>query len=179
MLRNDLDYLQILGRHAISTHLTTHTGTLKHFSGIRTSTDRTGFTLAVILTVRRLSYTAETMALHYALETFTFRCTNYIHVGRIIEQFNRKGITQIQFLLKTCELGQVALGRYSSFLKMSHQRIRRILLLCVHETNLHSSVTIGFYILHLSNHTRTSFDNSAWYILTLGTENGSHSDFLS
>ena len=39
--------------------------------------------------------------------------------------------------------------------------------------------TVLFRSLHLRNNTGTSFNHSAWYVLTLGTENGSHSDFFS
>ena len=54
-----------------------------------------------------------------------------------------------------------------------------MLFLLVLETYLNSCIAIFFYTLNLSNYTRTSFDNSAWYIFTISTENGCHSDFLS
>ena len=42
-----------------------------------------------------------------------------------------------------------------------------------------SFVSVCFYSLNLSNNTRTCFDNRAWYIFSIGTENGCHSDFFS
>lgn len=54
-----------------------------------------------------------------------------------------------------------------------------MLLLLILEAQLNSCIAIFFDTLNLSNNTRTCFDNSAWYVLTLGTENGCHSDFLS
>ena len=47
------------------------------------------------------------------------------------------------------------------------------------ETQLYSFVAIFLQSLDLCNHTRTHFDNSAWKIFSLGTENGCHSDFFS
>ena len=44
---------------------------------------------------------------------------------------------------------------------------------------LYGGITIFFYRANLCDNARTSLNNSAWYVLTLGTENGSHSDFLS
>ena len=44
---------------------------------------------------------------------------------------------------------------------------------------LYSGITIFLYCTELRNNARTSLDNGAWNILSLGTENGSHSDFLS
>ncbi len=45
--------------------------------------------------------------------------------------------------------------------------------------NLHGAVAIFLYRADLRNNTGTSLNNSAWYVFTLGTENGSHSDFFS
>ena len=105
--------------------------------------------------------------------------SDYINECAVSKQLNGDGVTQIQFLFETCELGQVSLGRYSGFLEVSHQRCRGILLLCLLITELDSAVAILLHTFHLSNNTRTYFDNSAWYVLTLGTEYGCHSDFLS
>ena len=127
----------------------------------------------------RLTYTTEVMSLHYALETSTFGSTDNINELCSVEQLYAYGITQIQLCLKFFELGQVFLGSYSSFLKVTHQSLSGTLLLCILETKLNGCITIFLYCLHLSNYTRTCFDNSAWYIFTIGTENGCHSDFLS
>ncbi len=119
------------------------------------------------------------MTLHYSLEAVTLRYSNYIYIVTSFKHFNGYGVAKVQFLVEACELGQVSLGSHSSLLEVSHQGCRSILLLCLLETELNGIVTILLYTLDLSNHTRTQFDNSAWYILTLGTEYGSHSDFLS
>jgi len=44
---------------------------------------------------------------------------------------------------------------------------------------LYSGITIFLDCTQLRDNTRPSFDNGAWNILSISTENGSHSDFLS
>ena len=125
-----------------------------------------------MLTVGSLAYTTETMALNNALETLTFGSSDNVYELGTVKQFYCYSVTQIQFSLKFFELGQVFLGCYSSLLEVTHQRLCSVLLLLVLEAQLNSCIAVLFY-------TRTCFDNSAWYILTLGTENGCHSDFFS
>ena len=132
-----------------------------------------------MLTVSSLAYTTETMTFNNTLKTFTFGSSDNINELGTVEQFDCYSVTQIQFSLKFFELGQVFLGCYSSFFEVSHQRLCSVLLLLVLEAQLNSCIAVLFYSFHLSNNTRTCFDNSAWYILTLGTENGCHSDFFS
>ena len=62
---------------------------------------------------------------------------------------------------------------------LPHQRFGSMFFLFVLETYLNSRIAVFLNTLNLSNYTRTSFDNSAWYIFTISTENGCHSDFLS
>ncbi len=131
-----------------------------------------------MLTMSRLAYTTETMSLNNALEALTFRSSYHIHKRFTLKDVNGNGITKVQ-CIKSFELSQVFLGCYSSLLKVAQQRLRGMLFLLILETQLNSSIAIFFYSLYLSNNTRTCFDNSAWYIFTLGTENGCHSDFFS
>ena len=165
--------------NTVATHLSTHAHTLEHLSGIRAGTDRTGLAQTVILTVSALAYATKAVTLHYALETMSLGSCNNIHISSVGKEVNGECITQIQLLRKTCELGQVSLGCHTSLGKVTLQRSRYVLLLSVSESKLNGIIAILLYALHLSDNTRTQFDNSAWYILTLGTENGSHSDFLS
>ncbi len=165
--------------HAVATHLATHAQTLKYLCGVRTCADRTRLTQTVILSVSSLTYTTETMTLNYTLEAMSLGSTYYINISNIVEQLNSDRVTEIQLLLKTCELGQVSLGSGTGFLKVTHERSSRILLLSLLETKLNSCIAILLDTLNLRNHTRTSFDNSAWHILAISTEYGCHSDFLS
>ena len=132
-----------------------------------------------MLTVSSLAYTTETVTLNNALEALTLGSTYNVNKLCVVEQFHRNGITQIQFSLKFLELSQVPLGSYSSLLEVSHQGLGSVLLFLILEAQLYSGIAVFFYSFHLSNNTRTCFDNSAWYVFTLGTENGCHSDFFS
>ena len=82
-------------------------------------------------------------------------------------------------LLVIDELCKVTLRSYTSLLEVAEQRSGDILLLGVLETYLNGCITIILYGLDLSHYTRTAFDYCARHILAVGTENGSHSDFLS
>ena len=44
---------------------------------------------------------------------------------------------------------------------------------------LYSGITIFFYCTDLRDYAWTSLNDGAWNIFSIGTENGSHSDFLS
>ena len=44
---------------------------------------------------------------------------------------------------------------------------------------LYGGITIFFNRTQLRDNTRTSLDDGAWNVLSISTENGSHSDFLS
>ncbi len=168
-----------MNSYSVTTHLSAHAHSFEYFCRVRTSTNRTRLTGTIVLTVSSLAYTTKTMSFNNALETFTFGGSDNVYEVNVIEQIYSNSITEIQFILKSFELSQVLLGRYSGFFEVTHQRLRSMLFLLLLETQLNGSIAIFFYGLHLSNNTRTSFDNSAWYIFTLGTENGCHSDFFS
>jgi len=132
-----------------------------------------------MLTVSSLTHTTKTMSFYYTLKTLTLRSTNNVNKASVVKHFYSNGITQIQLCFKFFELSQVSLRCYSCSFKMSHQRFSCMFFLFVLETQLNSCIAIFFYSFNLSNNTRTCFDNSAWYIFTIGTENGCHSDFFS
>ena len=178
MLWNYLNYLKVVCSHLLVTHLTAHRHVLEHARRSGTSTDRTGLTQTVILTVSSLTYTTETMTLNDALESFTLRCACYINVSSIVEKFHCDYVTEV-VLLVISELGQVSLWCCTSLLEVTHHLLGSVLFLLVLEAHLHSCVAIFLDSLYLSYNTRTYFDNSAWHILALSTENGCHSDFSS
>src|SRR5690554_6972272 len=76
------------------------------------------------------------------------------------------------------ELGQVSLGRYPGFFKVPFFSVRRVFVFFINKPELNGIVTVVVNGFYLSNHARTCFDNSAWNIFSLGTENGCHSDFF-
>ena len=97
----------------------------------------------------------------------------------ILKDVDLDSVAQLVVSRETFELGQVSHWGYSCLFKVTHKRLCCMLLSGFLETELKSIVAVMFTCLDLSNHTRTQFDNSAWRIYTIGTENGSHSDFLS
>ena len=111
-------------------------------------------------------------------DTVTVDLFNDVEYVDVVEQFNCDCVTEVMFLVKL-ELGQVLLWCCTSLLEDSEHWLGGILLFSLTKSQLKGSIAILLYGLHLSNNTRTSFDNSARYILTVGTENGCHSDFSS
>ena len=179
MLGENFNDLEVLNGNTLITHLAGHAKTLEHFSGIRAGTDRTGGAETVVLTVSLLTHTAETVTLNYALETFTFAGTNNIYETTFLEEFYSESISESGDSFERFELGQVSLRSHTGFLEVTGHRLSGVLLFLVDEANLNSLVTVFFKGFDLSDYARTYFDNSARNILSVGTENGCHSDFLS
>ena len=155
-----------------------HAEAFEDLSGVRTSTDRTGCTEAVVLTVSGLTHSAESVAFYDALEAFTFAGADNVHETTFSEEVYSESVSQCGGIFKL-ELGQVSLRGYTGFFEVAGHRLGSVFLFFVLETQLHSLITIFFDSFNLSNHTRTYFDNGARNIFSVGTENGCHSDFLS
>ena len=125
-----------------------------------------------------LAHTTETVALHNAGETFTLARTYDVNVWGVVEQLDGYHVSKVVLFIK-CELGQVSLWCCAGLLEVSHQRMARVLLWFLLETHLNCVVAIFLDTFDLSDNTRTYFDNSAWNVLSIDTEHGCHSDFLS
>ena len=125
------------------------------------------------------SAAAETVALYNALETLTFGGADDVDKIILGEEVNSNGIAEFVLAVETLELGQVALGGHAGFLEVTEFGLGAVLLLLLLKSELEGIVAIGLNGFHLANHTRTYFDNSARKVLSVGTENGCHSDFLS
>ena len=179
MLRHDFQHLKVLHGNALITGLTGHTGSFENLSGVRAGTYRTGSTQTVVLTVGGLSDTAESVATYDAFEAFTFRGSDDIYIVGSFEKVDRDDVAGFVSLIKSFELGQVSLGGYSGFFEVAHFGLGGVFLFLIEETHLYGFVSVSFNRLYLSNYAGTYFDNSAWNIFSLGTENGCHSDFFS
>ena len=179
MFGKNLYYLKILNGNTFITHLAGHAEAFEHFCGVGASAYRTGSAEAVMLTVSLLTHTAETVAFHYALVSFAFGGTYHVNETTFLEEVNGECGTQLGCGVEIFELGQVSLGSYSGFLEVTGLGFCGVLLFLFHEAYLNSLVAVFFKSLDLSNYAGTYFDNSARYVLTVGTENGCHSDFLS
>ena len=178
MFRDYLNNLQVLSSHTLTAHLTTHAQTLEHLCRVRASTNRTWLTEAVILTVSRLTYTTESVTFHNTLEAFTFGSSDNVNKVIFTKEFYSHSFTEIELLFVN-KLSQVTLGSNTSLLEVTEERSRNILFLYILKANLHSRITVFFNSLNLSYYARTAFNYSARHIFAVGTENGSHSDFLT
>jgi len=128
------------------------------------------------------TYTGKAVAVNNALETLTFRSADYINESHILGEDVSHGecVAQFEILRKVClKLGEFATRGNTRFCEMPLERIAGVLFCCFVIGKLHCFVTIGIHSTQLRNNARTSLDNGAWKILSISTENGSHSDFLS
>lgn len=139
-------------------------------------------TKTVVLTVSLSAYTGESVTVNNALETLTFRSTDDVNVSNILSEDVGYGelVTEFQLSCEVClELDKLAHRSGSCLFEMPHQRRAGVLFGGFVIGKLYSGITIFLYCTELRNNARTSLDNGAWYVLTIGTENGSHSDFFS
>ena len=179
MFGDDFDDLEVLNRHLTITHLTGHTHTLEDLGGIGAGTYRTGGAKTVVLAVCALAYTTEAVTLNDALVALTFADAYYVNEIALVEQFGGDGVSGAVLSFETLELGQVSLGCYTGFLEVTQFGGGKVFFLLIAEAELYGIIAVLSHSLDLCNHARTYFDNSAWNVLSLGTENGCHSDFLS
>jgi hypothetical protein len=139
-------------------------------------------TETVVLAVCLATYSGESVALDDALESFTLRSTNDIYERNAFTENvrDRKGVAKFELSCEVClELDKLALRSGSCLFEVPLKRRAGVLFCSFVIGKLYSGITIFFYCTELRNNARTSLDNGAWNILSLGTENGSHSDFLS
>ena len=127
------------------------------------------------------SYSLESVTFHYALETLSFGSPDDIHEHPLCKDVrNSQLVAKLQFLLKVgLELYKLLLRRNAGFVKVTFKRLGSPFFLFFVIGKLHSGITVFFNRAELRNNTRTSLNDGAWKIFSIGTENGSHSDFLS
>ena len=179
MLRNNLQNLEILYSDLYIAHLAAHAEALKHTCWVRAGADRTWLTQTVVLTVSRLAYATETMTLDDALETMALRGADDVNEINVREEVDGDDVTELILLLITLEFGEVLHRSYTCLLEVTHYWLRDMLLSSLLEADLYSFITILLDRLDLSHNTRTYFNNSAWHVLAISTEDGSHSDFFA
>lgn len=135
-----------------------------------------------MLTVGSTADTGESVTLYDALETLSFRSTNNINESdRVSDDIGQRySVAEFEIL---CEIGRELdefAHRFGPCLfEMPLERRAGVLFCSFVIGKLYSGITIFFYCTYLRNNTRPSFDDSAWQIFAISTENGSHSDFLS
>jgi hypothetical protein len=139
-------------------------------------------TKTVVLAVGLAADSCEAVAVHNALETLTLRSTDHVHERDLSleDVLNGDHVAELELPAVICgEFDKLALGSGTGLFEMPHQRRAGVLFTHFVIGKLYSLVTVGFDSTDLRDNARTSLDNGARYVLTVGTENGSHSDFLS
>ena len=135
----------------------------------------------VVLAVCLAADPCKAVTLHDSLETFSFRSTDNVHIGSVRENIcNCEHVAQFKLLSEVClELDKLALRRGSCLFEMPHKRSAGMLLADFVIGKLYSGITIFLNCTDLRDYAWTSLNDGAWNILSIGTENGSHSDFLN
>ena len=135
-----------------------------------------------MLTMGLTADTLEVMTVHNALETLSFGNTDNVNEGDILSENVGYGefVSELEFALEIClKLYELTHRGNSSLGKMALEGLAGVLFCCFVIGKLHCCITIGFNGADLRNNARTSLDDGAWKVLSISTENGSHSDFLS
>ena len=135
-----------------------------------------------MLTVSFTADAGEAVTLHDALETLTFGSTDNVHELYIIRNdvCYCDDVSELELSCEVCgEFHELLLGSSSCLFKMTLQGRAGAFLFLFVIGKLDCFVTIGFHSANLRDNTRTSLDDGAWNILSISTEDGNHSDFLS
>jgi len=97
LFSKDLHNFQALHLYTVTAHTAGHADTLHNAAGVRRVTQRTRSALTVMLTVRLLAYTMESMTLNDTLKTFTLRSTYYFYFLAFGKDVHSDGITKVLF----------------------------------------------------------------------------------
>ena len=128
------------------------------------------------------AYTLKVMTVHNALETLTFGSTDNINESHILGEDvgNGEFVAQLEFALEIClKLYELAHRSDPRLCKMALKGLTGVLFSCFVIGKLHCCITIGFDSADLRDNARTSLDDGAWKVLSISTEDGSHSDLFS
>src|ERR1700722_19790262 len=93
LVREDLDNLQALYLHTVTTHPACHANSLHDTGCIGRVTQGTRSTLTVMLTVRLLAHTMKAMTLNHTLKTLTFRSADDFDFLTFFEDVYSNGFT--------------------------------------------------------------------------------------
>ena len=134
-----------------------------------------------MLTVGSTAHTGKAVAFNDSLETLSFGSTDDIDKLDTFEDVcDCQGVAQVKLSFEVClKFGKLALRSGSCLFEMPFERGAGVFFSGFVIGKLNGGITIFFYRTNLRNNTRTSLNNGAWNILSISTENGSHSDFLS
>ena len=139
-------------------------------------------TETVVLAVGLSTDTLEVVTMYDALKTFTFRGTDDIYEGNFLSKDVLDGddVSEFEFSREiVLEFDELFLRSGSCLFEMALKSLAGVFFCGFVIGKLYSGITIFFNCTDLRNNTRPSLDDGAWNVLSISTENGSHSDFLS
>ena len=139
-------------------------------------------TKTVVLTVGLTADTLEVVTVHNALETLTFGSTDNVYEGDILfyDVCQGDSVAKLEFALEVrLKFDDLAHRSDPCLCKMALEGLTGVLFCCFVIGKLHCGIAVCFNSANLRDNARTSLDDGAWKVLSISTENGSHSDFLS
>ena len=132
-------------------------------------------------TVRRFA-AAETVASHDALEPATLGGSGDIDLAALGELLDGELVAGLHFLVALdLELANEANRGGAGRSQVAEHRLRVPLLLdgLVHEADLGGAIAVGFFGLHLQNHTGTGLEHGNGNVIAGIVEDPGHPDFLT
>ena len=125
--------------------------------------------------------TGEVITVDNTLETLTFGSTDNINILDIVHDVTDcDGVSELELTLEVRrKLDELALGGGPCLFEVPFEGLAGVYLFDFVIGKLHGFIAIFLKSAQLRDNTRTSLDDGAWNILSISTENGSHSDFLS
>ena len=139
-------------------------------------------TQTVVLTVGLTADTLEVMTVHNTLETLTFGSTDNVHESDILceDIGNRESVAKLELSREIrLEFDEFTHRSDPCLCKVALEGLAGVLFCGFVIGKLHCGIAVFFYSADLRDNARTSLDDGAWKVLSISTENGSHSDFLS
>ena len=134
-----------------------------------------------MLTVSKISNTAESVSLDDALETFTFGGSDNVNKFAFLEDFDCQyfAIFFLVAFFETAEFSEIAFRCGTGLCEMALHRLGGMRFFLFTKSQLNGFITIFFDSSYLCYDTRTSFNNCARNLLSVGIKKTGHTNFLS
>ena len=134
-----------------------------------------------MLAVSEVTNTAKTVTSDNALEAFTFGGADDVDVFAFLEDIHGQYFTMffLVALFKAAKFGEIAFGSGVGLSEMAFHGLGGVVFFFFTKSQLDGLVTIFFDGFYLCDDTRTSFNNSARNLFSVGIKKTGHSDFFT
>ena len=177
----NFDHAQVFNLHPVISHAAAQSLAFEYAGRKRGGAHRTWSAQAVVLTVGSVHNPAKPVAANNALKAFPFGSSDSMHHVAFGENLvYLDGFAQ-RFIhgVEIAEFHDPALRLRTSFLKMAHLSLRRILLLGFSKAHLDGGIPIRIVRLYLRNYAGTRFDHSAGDVAASLIKDAGHADFFT